>query len=124
MGFGLGLLDAEVDGGMRSPDTSEFTGNLFVDYSKPMGNGLDFVMRADYRKQGNRYLEQNETFWVPSSTFIDLRLGVEADDWSLMAWSRNIDDERAATGGALLAGGFVRTENRPRSNGLTLTYKF
>ena len=41
-----------------------------------------------------------------------------------MAWSRNIDDERAATGGALLAGGFVRTENRPRSYGLTLTYKF
>jgi len=124
MGLGLGLLDAEIKGGMRSPDTSNFTGNLFVDYSKPMGNGRDFVMRADYRKQGNRYLEQNEGFYVPSSTFIDVRLGVEADNWSLMAWSRNMTDERAATGGAFLAGGIVRIMNRPRSNGVTFSYKF
>jgi iron complex outermembrane receptor protein len=124
MGFGLGLLDAEVKGGMRSPDTSNVTSNLFFDYSKPMGNGLDFMMRADYRNQGNRYLEQNEQFWVPSSTYIDLRLGVEGDNWSLVAWSRNITDERAATGGAFLAGGVVRIMNRPTSNGVTFTYKF
>ena len=41
-----------------------------------------------------------------------------------MAWSRNMTDERAATGGAFLAGGVVRIMNRPRSNGVTFTYKF
>jgi iron complex outermembrane receptor protein len=84
------------------PLVSDYTLNLGLNYTKPMQSGLEFVVRGDLRSVGDTYwgpgdpdtapLPWNTTVRDPVNT-VDLRLGVQAEDWSAMFWAKNLTDE-------------------------------
>jgi iron complex outermembrane receptor protein len=89
--------------GQEVPLTSDYTFNLGVNWTKPMANGFEFVWRTDFRSIGDTYwgpgdpagfgpLAWNQTVRDPVN-LVDMRLGVQADDWSVVFWSKNLTDE-------------------------------
>ena len=84
------------------PLAPEYTANVGVNWTKPLNSGRSFVIRGDWRAVG-------ETWWGPGDVAIsplpwnqlprdpynllDVRLGMEGDDWSVMLWSKNALDE-------------------------------
>ena len=85
------------------PLAPEYTANVGVNWTKPLNSGRSFVVRGDYRAVG-------ETWWGPGDvsappplpwnqlprdpySLLDVRVGLEGDDWSAMLWSKNALDE-------------------------------
>ena len=92
--------------GNHAPLVTEDTINLALQYHMPLGSsGRELVVRGDYQRIG-------ETWWDPANTtardpvnLLDLRVGVQSDDWSVMAWGSNINDVKYNTEWS--PGGFV-----------------
>ena len=114
------MEDPSVNGN-EAPLVSEATGNLGLQYRHPIGANLEATFRADYRHIG-------ETWWEPYNTtsrdpvdLIDARIGLEADRWSVTAWSRNLTDENYNA--EFSPGGFL-FRALPRRYGVEFGYKF
>ena len=110
--LGLAVMDSEIKAdasiphvvGANVPLVSDYTFNLGATYRRPLDafNGAAFFLRADYQVIG-------ETYWGPGDvavdplpwdqtsrddySLLDLRLGLQGDDWSLTLWSKNLLDE-------------------------------
>ena len=103
--------------GNDAPYTAEYTLNLGVQYEQPIANtDADFVARADFQYVGPTWFHtvQNQTRDVQAGDTVagfgftadyskterdayhtlDLRLGVETENWSLTAYGKNITDEK------------------------------
>jgi len=107
---GLASMDSEIEGdsqiphvvGQQVPLAPEYTANLGVNWNKPLNSGRSFVVRGDWRAVG-------ETWWGPGDVavsplpwnqlprdpynLLDVRVGMQGDDWSVMLWSKNALDE-------------------------------
>jgi iron complex outermembrane receptor protein len=104
--FGYGYTDSEIKQdspykdplspstvGNQAPLVTEDTVNVTIQYHAPFGDsGKEFVVRGDYQRMG-------DTWWDPANTtvrspvnLLDVRFGVQSNDWSAMAWGRNIND--------------------------------
>jgi len=112
LNLGLALTDSEVKEDAEVPNavgghvplTSDYTFNLGAKWTKPLkSGGLDFVVRGDYRKVGKTYWGPGDPSVSPLAwdtsprdpyNVVDLRVGVEADDWSVTFWSKNLLDEK------------------------------
>jgi iron complex outermembrane recepter protein len=98
-----GLTDSEIkesrraptDVGNQAPLVSEYTLNLGAQLRRPFssGGGLSFFIRPDVQIIG-------DTYWYPDNftvrdpvELVNLRAGLETDNWSLVAWSKNLTDE-------------------------------
>jgi iron complex outermembrane recepter protein len=96
-----GYTDSEIKESARSPDdvgnqaplVSEYTVNLGANLRFPFGGSYEFFIRPDFRIVG-------DTWWYPDNftkrdpiNILDLRAGIDADKWSVVAWSRNLNDE-------------------------------
>jgi iron complex outermembrane receptor protein len=112
LNFAVAVMDSEIESdaqiphvvGQEVPLTSDYTVNLGGTWHKPLAKmaGAEFTLRGDYRIIGDTYwgpgdvavspLPWNTTVRDPVNVF-DLRLGLQADDWSLMLWSKNLLDE-------------------------------
>jgi len=102
--------------GNDAPYTAEYTFNLGVQYEQPIANtDADFVARADFQYVGPTWFHtvQDQTRTVQAGDAVagfgfvgdysrterdsyhtlDLRLGVETENWSLTAYGKNITDE-------------------------------
>jgi len=119
---GIGLLDSEIEKnrnrplseGNSVPQAPETTGNLGVQWVQPIAGNLNLVARVDYQYVGETWFhtlqgEQTPTIWnaffAPgfnqdfskssrdAYSTVDARIGLEADNWSITAWGRNITDE-------------------------------
>jgi iron complex outermembrane receptor protein len=127
--FGYGTTDSEItksvvpaDIGNQAPLVTEDTTNVTAQYQIPFGSGgKAFVIRGDYRRMG-------KTWWDPANTtvrdpvnLLDLRFGVQSDDWSVMAWGRNVNDVEYNTEWS--PGGFV-FKAKPARYGVDFTKYF
>lgn len=122
----LGYLDAEIsDGGGRPPSTPKWTGNLGVQITQPISEEIELFARADWRYQGEHILLDGASnrYNINAANLIDMRAGVQGDDWQLVAFVRNLADERFATDAGFI-GFLIRDYNDPRSYGLQATFKF
>ena len=119
---GLGLLDSEIERndnrplseGNDVPQAPDVTWNLGSQVVVPFGSDKEFFVRADYQHVGETWFhtlqgEQTPSIWqvfFPGSITSDfsraqrddygtlnLRIGLEAENWSLAVWGRNITDE-------------------------------
>jgi len=97
--------------GDRIPNTPEFTGAVAATYTRPMGNGKNFVFRADLNytdehanhfrptfldTDGNSSSTPNDTYKVDDSySILNLRAGIEGERWSADFFVRNVTDEMA-----------------------------
>ncbi len=101
------------------PQAPEETGNLGAEVVFPLGNEMQIVGRLDWQYTGEMWFhtlqgEQTPTIWNaffcngdPNCSFdqdfsesardsfsiVDLRVGIEATNWSVTAWGRNLTDE-------------------------------
>jgi len=140
----FGLTDSEIqessrnpaDVGNEAPLVSEYTFNVGAQWRHSVGTfqGTDvgLFLRADYQIIG-------PTYWYPDNfttrhpvNLLDLRGGVEGENWALTAWSKNLTDEEYnaewSPGPQFFpAPGYSNNfvfKAQPRTWGIDFTYRF
>jgi iron complex outermembrane receptor protein len=121
---GAGFLDSEIKEnrnrpitvGNDAPQAPQETYNLGGEVMFPVADGIELFARIDYQYVGEMWFhtlqgEQTPTIWnwlVGPFGFnqdfsrarrdaydtVNLRVGLDAEDWSITAWGRNIGDEQ------------------------------
>lgn len=102
--FVFGAGDVVYD---QVPDTPEFTGSIFIDYTAPLSGDIDWLVHGDVYYQDRAFIapisvENNDGAGViPSYTVTNLRIGIRnhAKGWSVMANVKNAFDETYFVGG-------------------------
>ncbi|MBI2994305.1 MAG: TonB-dependent receptor, partial [Gammaproteobacteria bacterium] len=99
----FGYTDSEIeessrnpaDVGNEAPLVSEYTLNIGAQYRRALGmwEGVDFLVRPDFEVIG-------PTYWYPDNFttrhpvhLLNLRVGLDSETWSLVWWSKNLNDE-------------------------------
>jgi iron complex outermembrane receptor protein len=152
---GIGLMDSEIKKninrplsvGNSVPQAPEETYNLGVQFDTPVGNNLDMYVRADWQHVGEMWFHTLQTEPVPniwrafgfgpvSTDFskskrdayntLNLRIGLDAESWSVTGWARNLTDEEYLEEiiPAPEFGGSFNHQARGASYGLDLKYRF
>ena len=136
--FGVGIADSvvkeiaaldpalgDVSGaeGNRSPFVPSFTFNGSLTYTYPLYDRMDLVLHADYRRRGNYYFDLNNDLQTATRDFVDGRIALEADNWFIALWGRNLTDGRYATR-VSATGSALRNQNQPRSYGVEAGFSF
>jgi iron complex outermembrane receptor protein len=127
--FGYGATDSEIKAaadpvtiGNQAPLVSRDTTNFGAHFHKPIGsNGLEFEVRADYRRLGKTYWEPYNVTVRNPVNLLDLRAGFNGKDWSITAWERNANNVQYNA--EFSPGGFV-FKAKPRIWGLDYTRQF
>ncbi len=141
--------------GNKSPYTADYTINLGTQVDLPLTDSINFVSRADYRITGPTWFHtlQNDTnptlftALLPNSTValpasfgladysvaqrdafgvMDLRVGVEGERWSVVAYAENLFNEKflnEVITAVEFGGSFISPGGRQRF-GVELGYKF
>lgn len=99
---GLGTTDSEIKKntlapatvGNKTPKTSEWTLNAGGQYDYPLPNGADLVLRLDYQHRGKKYWQVDNLNVQDPVDIVDLRLGYQAERWSVFLSARNLLDEK------------------------------
>ncbi len=114
--------------GDRLPYSAPFAGSLSADYGRPVSGDMRMFVGGSVRFEGRRRSDFNATIGqtsVPSYTTVDLRAGVDVQNYRVELYVKNIGDERgilslgglgSTPGGALQAGVI-----RPRTIGISLS---
>jgi iron complex outermembrane recepter protein len=114
--------------GDKIPNVPKVQFNVNLDYTRPLVNDwqLSLGTQVTYRGSEDSYFSSN-AFNVPlaSYTLVDLRMGFIKDQWTVMAFARNLTDQRAEVSAinstqdphALLT-------VQPRTVGINVTRKF
>jgi len=109
--IGLAKMDSEIKDeaqiphviGRKVPLAPESTVNLGVNWTKPLGSGRSFVVRGDWREVGATWWGPGDVAVTPLPwnqlprdpySLLDVRVGMQGDDWSAMLWSKNALDEK------------------------------
>jgi hypothetical protein len=66
----------------------------------------------------------NNPLYVPGYTTVDLRLGIEKDNWSFQLWGRNVGNTWYWTGAYHVNDVLLRYTGMPATWGATFNYKF
>jgi iron complex outermembrane receptor protein len=125
----LGVTDSEIKAfpdptviGNEAPQISRYTLNLGAQYSGPISDSVDALLRVDYRRTG-------KTWWEPFNTtvrnpvdIVDARAGVTLTNGiSVTAFAENLFN--AIYNAEFSPGGFV-FRARPRRYGIQIGYTF
>lgn len=130
--------------GQDFPQAPELQANLNISYNWELTNGWTAFVDANVN-----YQEETTSFFVdeckepgvpctktdaeiisgdsdlpvPSRTLVDLRAGVENDQWKLWFWGRNVTDEFYWTRNAKVNDSLVRFPGMPQTYGVTVSYR-
>lgn len=123
---------AATIGGNAPPMLSRYTAAFNATYTVPLENGLNAYARADYQYRSKRYVEQINTDYLPAYSLVNLRAGVQSDEWSVELFVNNVFDEDSPAGAVRffdgrIAGMSYNTSVRlrqPRTAGINLSYSF
>lgn len=123
---GLGITDAKLLGGLRSPSTPDYSVNLAVNYSAPISDEWELFTRVDYQRQGSFILIDGggTRFEVSEKDFVNAAVKFRNDNWSIGVYANNLFDERQANDFGFLGIGFVRSNSIPRSYGVEVSVNF
>jgi iron complex outermembrane recepter protein len=146
---GGSVIDSEIQSyasrpdavGNKSPYTADYTVNAGADFDVPISADFDLVARVDWRRTGPTWfhtiqdnrrptifgfagdnsLTEREAFDV-----VNLRVGIESEQWSVSAFARNLFDEEYLEE-VIPAPEFGGTFDHPaarRSYGVEASYRF
>lgn len=132
---GLGIVDPEIKENLAepltrgnfSPQTTKYTLNLSGQYIIPVSDTTDVRMFAGYRRNGKKYWDAANSLSTPGKDFVDLRLFLERDKWSIGAFVKNLLDEQypnAAGANVFGPGVHIRIPSFRRTYGVEASYSF
>ena len=136
---GLGLLDTEitdsklstVDEGSELPNSPEVNFNFRVDYSRPLGSGMEARLSLHGNYKGEVAYDVvrapreaiEDGFWL-----MDLRGGIASESdgrrWEVYFWSKNLFDEEYRAQVLTSTVGFGETWGMPRTYGVGVAYSW
>jgi iron complex outermembrane receptor protein len=123
-GYNDGSITAMQDPkviGNKPPLLTQDTVNAGLQAHEPVADGLNGVLRLDYNMIGRTWWDPYDVTSRNPVNLIDLRAGVEADRWSLTAWSKNLTNK--LYNAEFSPGGFL-WRAPPRRYGLDFGFKF
>jgi iron complex outermembrane receptor protein len=130
---GFGYTDSKITGmtdptvvGNQAPLVSRDTINAGALYQQPLGAGLTGTARLDYQNIGRTWWEPYNITSRDPVNLVDLRLGLQAQKWTLTAWSKNLTNasyNAEFSPGNVGGSGFL-WRALPRRYGLDLDYRF
>ena len=124
-----GFTNSEIDEynvqpayeGNKAPYVPRDTINLGFQYRAPVAGTLNVLVRGDYERRGRQFWDPDNSTARKAVSLVNVRAGLEGERWSLIAWSKNLLDEKYLA--EYVLGGFVHLAE-PRSYGIELTYNF
>jgi outer membrane receptor protein involved in Fe transport len=127
--FAVGSLEAGITHGTRVQDIPEHTLSTGLVYRHPLINDLTLAARVENNYVGRRTDVTYALNNLPSYDLTNVRVGVESDQWSAMAFARNVTNERAVLTNASQINLNIPTFNRqvitqPVTVGVDLMYHF
>jgi iron complex outermembrane receptor protein len=123
-GYNDGRITAMQDPkviGNRPPLLTQDTANAGFQVHEPLANNLTGVLRFDYRLIGRTWWDPYNVTSRDPVNLIDLRAGIEAERWSVTAWSKNLTNK--IYNEEFSPGGFL-WRALPRRYGIDFTAKF
>jgi iron complex outermembrane receptor protein len=121
---GVGYLDTEISELNRRLDAvPKVTANVAADYIHEIGNDLDIFGRVSWRHQGS-FILRSGVFNIHAIDLLDIRLGLQKDNWSVTGFAKNVLDEQFASDATDFGVAFVRSYSPPSSLGVELGYRF
>ncbi|MDA5194125.1 TonB-dependent receptor [Govanella unica] len=117
------LIGTELAVGNKSPLVPPFTFNAAATYKQPVSDGMDLVLYAAYQRRGGFFFDMTNTIRTGTKDFVDGKLSLEAEQWSVALWGKNLTNTRWATNMSI-TGADLRVPNQPRSYGVEASYKF
>jgi len=115
-----GMQDPTVIGN-RPPLLTQDTVNAGFQVHEPLGGGVNGVLRLDYHMIGRTWWDPYDLTSRDPISLVDLRAGIEADRWSVTAWSKNLTNK--IYNAEFSTGGFL-WRAPPRRYGVDFAYKF
>jgi iron complex outermembrane receptor protein len=107
--------------GNQAPLVSRNTINAGAQYRQPINGDLNGVVRLDFQRIGRTWWDPYNVTSRDPVNLLDLRAGLDADKWSVTAWSKNLTNkiynEEFSTGGFLWRA-------LPRRYGVDVEYHF
>lgn len=123
--------------GKRTPRAPEWNGFIVGKYSYPLANGMALTLGSDVVYEGSKFAQIHNLAETGDRMYVNARIGIESDNWSLFAWGKNLNDDdtgldvlryidsRGIPGPAgVSTRGFAVTLPKPRQFGITGSYKF
>jgi iron complex outermembrane receptor protein len=107
--------------GNKPPLLTKDTINAGFQVHQPLGGGVNGVIRLDYQMIGRTWWDPYNLTSRDPVDLLDLRAGLEGNQWSLTAWSKNLTNK--IYNAEFSTGGFL-WRAPPRRYGLDFTYKF
>jgi iron complex outermembrane recepter protein len=121
-------------GGSTLPYTPKVTGNVDLQYSKPVsfrGASLVALLGASGNYQSSEEATyqivgaKNAAYTIPSYALLDLRagLGTENGTWKVLFWGRNVTNKFYITAVNQSSDTRMRYVGEPRTYGITVSYR-
>lgn len=79
--------------GNRLPLVPEVQGSLVLNWDRPIRDELYFVASGSYSYEGSKYVQVHNLAETGETNLLGLRLGVRGENWSVIAFGRNLTDE-------------------------------
>ena len=120
--------------GRRASNTPEWSGNLIVDFSKPVSADLSFRATLDVNYEGEYFTDPTKEVGTIQDAYTkyNLRLALEGERWTFAVLGKNLSDEDvlefsgvvALTGPDLLAPTYYGYLQPPRTISAQFDYRF
>jgi iron complex outermembrane receptor protein len=107
--------------GNQAPLVSKTTLNAGGQYRQPLQNGTNATLRLDYQQIGRTWWEPYNLTSRDPVNLLDLRLGLDAKNWSVTAWSKNLTNTKY---NAEYSPGNFLFRALPRRYGVDFNYHF
>jgi len=107
--------------GNQAPLVTKDTFNAGVQFHQPIRDDLNGLLRIDYQLLGRTWWDPYNVTSRDPVSLVNLRTGIDARRWSLIAWSKNLTNKLYNT--EFSTGGFL-WRAPPRTYGVDYTYHF
>jgi len=107
--------------GNKPPLLTRDTVNAGFQVHQPLSDGVNGVLRLDFQSIGRTWWDPYNVTSRDPVNLLDLRAGLQADRWSVTAWSKNLTNKLYNE--EFSPGGFL-WRALPRRYGLDFLYKF
>ena len=78
---------------------SEVQGNLTLNYRRALRGGMDWYLRTDVLYTGKQWVGAVNQAEIPAHTYVNLKIGIDAERYSVELWSDNLlDDDKPIAG--------------------------